>query len=37
MWNLPLPGVAKAAMDGGASDAMGATVAPGKDGAAADR
>jgi hypothetical protein len=38
MWNLPLPGVAKAATDGGASDAMGATVAPGKpDGAAADR
>jgi hypothetical protein len=38
MWNLPLPGVAQAATDGGTSDAKGATAAPGKpDGPAADR
>jgi hypothetical protein len=38
MWNLPLPGIAKAATDGGISDGKGATAAPGKpDAAAADR
>jgi hypothetical protein len=38
MWNLPLPGVAKAATDGGTSDGKGTIAAPGKlDGAAADR
>jgi hypothetical protein len=38
MWNLPLPGVAKAATDGGAGDGKAAAAASGKlDGAAADR
>jgi hypothetical protein len=38
MWNLPLPGVAKATTDGGTSDGKGTTAVPGKlDGAAPDR